>query len=479
MIRTSLSALLFLFLATTPRAEQKRPNILWLIVEDACGDFGCYGNADARTPRIDRFASEGRIYRHAFATSSVCSPSRSAFMTGLFQTRFGAENHRSHRSPADRRPPGVRLITERLREAGYFTANIRELPAEVGFKGSDKTDWNFYDDRKAFDGHAWSDLKRQQPFYAQLNFPDTHRPYYPAAENPTDPARVYLPPYLADDPVIRADWAAYFDELTRLDAKVGKVLDLIDREGLRDNTVVFLFADQGREDFRGKYYVYEQGFATPLIVRWPAELLPGSRSDALVSLLDVHATTLALAGIQAEGLDGWPIFGLGAKPRRYIYGARERIDDTPDRVRTLRDARYKYIRNFEPDRPYLQRMAYAEVTNPAYNRMRELFAAGKLNADEAKFMAPHRPPEELYDLEHDPFELQNLANQSASRSELERLRANMNAWLKDTGDVTKRPENPDEVRSELDLLQKSVQRMRQTLGLGTTGVLEKPVAARP
>jgi N-sulfoglucosamine sulfohydrolase len=479
MTRLLAAGVLFLLGATLPHAAEKRPNILWLIIEDACADFGCYGNPDVRTPRIDRFAQEGQLFRHAFATASVCSPSRSAFMTGVFQTRFGGENHRSHRSPADRRPPGVRLITERLREAGYFTANIRDLPAELGFKGADKTDWNFYDDGKAFDGHQWSELKQKQPFYAQINFHETHRPYYPAKENPADPAKVRLPPYLADDPVVRADWASYLDELARVDAKVGKMLDLIEREGLRENTVVFLFADHGREDFRGKYYAYEQGFAVPLIVRWPAQLKPGSANDALVSLLDVSATSLAIAGLEPPGLDGVPLFGPRAKSRPYVYGARERIDDTPDRVRRVRDARYSYIRNFEPERPYLQRMAYAEVTNPSYNRMRELFTAGKLTPEQARFLAPHRPPEELYDLQRDPYELHNLAGQPGSRAELERLRATLAAWQKDTGDEAKRPENPAEVGREMEILEKSVQRMRQTLGLGSNEGLEKVLEARP
>ena len=269
--------------ATAP----SHPNILWLIAEDACKDFGCYGAAAARTPNIDRFAAESCRYDHAFSTGPVCSSSRSALITGLYQTRIGAQNHRSRRTREFAREPGVRLITERLREAGYFTANVRALPDDLGFSGAGKTDWNFFDDRKAFDSAQWSDLKSHQPFYAQVNIHETHRPYFRAAKNPTDPAAVKLPPYLADDPIIRADWAAYLDEVAVLDGKIGALLELLDREGLRENTVVFFFADHGREDFRGKYYAYEQGFETPLIVRWPALLQPGSTSDALVSFLGI------------------------------------------------------------------------------------------------------------------------------------------------------------------------------------------------
>ena len=455
----------------------KQPNILWLIAEDAGPDFGCYGNAAVRTPNIDRLARESRLYRNAFSTSSVCSTSRSAFMTGVFQTRLGASNHRSHRTAAHPRPAGVKVLPERLREAGYFTGNIRELPPELGFKGTGKTDWNFFQTGQEFETADWRELKARAPFYAQINVSDAHRLYRRAERNPADPAAVTLPPYLADDPVIRDDWAAYLDSLAALDAKVGAVLELLQREGLAENTVVFFFADNGREDFRGKYYSYEQGFRVPLLVRWPALLPPGSASDELVSLLDVHATTLALAGVRAEGLDGWPIFSPGAKSRDFVFTARDRIDDTPDRVRTVRDARFKYIRNFEPERPYLQRMAYAEVSNPTYNRMRRLHTEGKLNADQRKFMAAQRPPEELYDLQADPFELNNLAGDARHRATRDRLRAVLAAWLKDTRDESAAPEDPADLEAQMKNLEKIVAGHRQKLG--PSGRLESVPGAPP
>ncbi|OYW74153.1 MAG: hypothetical protein B7Z37_18840 [Verrucomicrobia bacterium 12-59-8] len=466
----------FLFIETamlSAAAEAMKPNILWIIAEDACKDFGCYGVEAARTPNIDRLATESCLYHNAFATGPVCSTSRSAFMTGLYQTRIGAQNHRSHRTRDFVRPAGVRLITERMREAGYFTANVRALPPELGFTGAGKTDWNFFDDGKAFDSMKWSALKSHQPFYAQVNLHETHRPYYRAAKNPTDPAKVKLPPYLADDAVIRADWAAYLDEVAVLDEKVGALLRLLDSEGLRDNTVLFVFSDHGREDFRGKYFPSEQGFEVPLMVRWPALLKPGSSSDALVSLLDVHATSLSLAGLNAEGLDGAPFFGPDAKKREFIFGARDRIDDTPDRVRTVRDARFKLMRNYEPQRPYLQRMAYAEVTNPSYNRMRQLFADGKLTADQSKFMATQRPTEELYDLQNDPFELHNLVDDPAHHATLGHLRQQLDAWISETHDQGAIPEDTKTVAEDLKRNAKGEQKLRAEFGLGPNDVLLK------
>lgn len=466
-------ALLVQMTTSGAAADAARPNILWIIAEDACRDFGCYSVEAARTPNIDHLASESCLYRNAFATGPVCSASRSAFMTGLYQTRIGAQNHRSHRTREFTRPAGVRLITERLREAGYFTANVRVLPPELGFNGAGKTDWNFFDDGKSFDSGKWSDLKSHQPFYAQVNLHETHRPYYRAANNPTDPAKVKLPPYLADDPIIRADWAAYLDEVAVLDDRIGALLRLLESEGLRENTAVFFFSDHGREDFRGKYFPSEQGFEVPLMVRWPALLNPGSSSDDLVSLLDVHATSLSLAGVKPEGLDGSPFFGSDAKKREFIFGARDRIDDTPDRVRTVRDTRFKLVRNYEPQRPYLQRMAYAELTNPTYNRMRQLFAEGKLNADQAKFMASQRPAEELYDLQNDPFELHNLVDDPAHGATLGRLRQQLDAWIADTQDQGAIPEDLRTVAEELKRNGKNDSKLRAEFGLGPTEVLLK------
>jgi arylsulfatase A-like enzyme len=228
-----------------------------------------------------------------------------------------------------------------------------------------------------------------------------------------------------------------------LDAKVGAVLDMLGKSALRDNTVVIFFGDNGRECGRGKCYAYEQGCHVPLIIRWPILLPPGSSSDDLVSLIDVAATTLALAGVPVpEKMHGRPFIGPGAEHRPYIFTARDRLDESLDRVRTARDARYKYIRNFEPDRPYLQPMAYLERTNPIYALMRRLGAEGKLTPAQAKFMAPRRPPEELYDLDRDPFELTNIASQPEHQATLARLRAALEAWLEQTNDSGRVPEDP-------------------------------------
>ena len=184
-----------------------RPNVLWLIAEDLGPHLGCCGTKEVWTPNLDRLAEEGVRYTR-FYTGHVCSPSRSAFMTGMYATTLGAHHHRSHRNDGFGLPGGVKLLTDWLRGAGYFTANVVKLPEACGFSGTGKTDWNFAHDRTPFDSADWADLKAHQPFYAQLNFKETHRAY--DAPKRADPAKVEIPPYYPDHPVTRADWAAYW-----------------------------------------------------------------------------------------------------------------------------------------------------------------------------------------------------------------------------------------------------------------------------
>ena len=199
--------LLFLFMSIPfasggRAATADRPNILWLIAEDFGPELGCYGTPQVWSPNLDRLAAQGVRYTRAYTTAPVCSASRSAFMTGMYQTTIGAHNHRSHRDDGYHLPPGVRVISDRMRDAGYFTANLRELPRSFGFSGTGKTDWNFTHDGQPFDSDRWADLKTHRPFFAQINFQETHRGFH--APRKADPARVAIPPYYPDHPVTRA-----------------------------------------------------------------------------------------------------------------------------------------------------------------------------------------------------------------------------------------------------------------------------------
>ena len=430
--------------ATAPQLDAqptvRRPNILWLIAEDFGPQLGAYGTREVFSPNLDRLSTDGVRYTHAFTTAPVCSPSRSAFSTGMYQTTIGAHNHRSHRDDGYRPPAGVRVASDWMRQAGYFTANVVELPASFGFKGTGKTDWNFTYYGEPFDSSRWSDLPSHQPFFAQINFNETHRRFHAPAK--ADPAKVEIPPYYPDHPVTRSDWAQYLDSATELDRKVGVVLRQLEADGLADNTIVVFFGDNGQSMVRGKQFVYDSGLRIPLIIRWPKSFpaprhfKAGTVDDRLIAAIDLLPTMLdAIGAAKPAGMQGEIFLGdRAAPPRQYVFGARDRCDETVFRFRTVRDARYRYIRNFTPERPFLQPNDYKERSYPVWNLLKQLHAEGKLTPVQAVLAAPTMPSEELYDLQRDPHETVNLVTSREHRKRLDRMRAAMTKWIDETND---------------------------------------------
>lgn len=446
-------------------AQTGKPlNILWIFAEDFSPDLGCYGTKEVWSPNLDRLAAEGMRFDRAFTTAPVCSASRSAMMTGMYQTTINAHNHRSNRGPDHPLPEGVRVITDWLRPAGYFTANIRAFPAPITFRGASKTDWNFYYPGKPFDSDQWADLKLHQPFYAQINFSETHRDAKStiasgrAFRGPrrADPAKVVIPPYYPDCPEVRADWANYLDDASALDVKIGEVLALLERDGLADNTLVIFQGDHGQAQIRGKQWCYDSGLRVPLIMRWPkglpspAGFKPGTASGQIIEAIDLTPTTLALAGVsKPPGMQGRVLFGPHADPARELaFGARDRCDETVFRLRTVRDARYRYIRNFTPEKTFFALNRYKENQYVAIPAIRRLHFAGKLNAAQEFLFAPHMPPEELYDLEADPYEIRNLIDSAKPEhvAALARLRSALEKWIVESNDHGRVFESPEEIR---------------------------------
>jgi len=364
-------------------------------------------------------------------------------ITGMYQTSIGVHHHRSHRDDGYTLPEPVRLITEYFREAGYFTANVKT--AAPGVRGSGKTDFNFKF-KKPFDGSDWNQRKPGQPFFAQLSISVTHRGGHwknlrEKLENPVDPAKVKLPPYYPDHPIAREDWATYLNSIQLMDQYVGKILKRLDDEGLADKTVVIFIGDHGRCHVRGKQWLYDGGIHIPLIIRWPGKLKAGQVCDDLVSAIDISATVLKIAGIEPpKYIEGWVFLGPDAKKREYIIAARDRCDETVDRIRCVRTKRYKYIRNFMPERPYTQKNRYKERSYPMLSLMKELHAVGKLTPVQALFMAARKPDEELYDIRNDPYELHNLAASAKHQRTLKKMRAILDKWIKETGDKGQFPE---------------------------------------
>lgn len=418
----------------------ERPNVLVIYGEDCSPDYGCYGCTDVRTPHIDAFAAEGVRFTNAFVTGPVCSASRSAMITGCYQMRIGAHHHRSCRDqPLDARWP---FVPDLFRAAGYFTCNSSGPP---DYDGVGKTDWNFHV-AHAFDGVDWSERAEGQPFYAQINWPDTHRMRRDNADRTLDPASVTIPPYEPDHPLTRRDRAIYLAQVQRFDAAVGTILARLDAEGLREQTIVFLVADHGRGMARDKVFLYDGGLRIPCIVRWPGGLAAGEVDARLVSGIDLGPTCLSLCGIDVpETMDGQPFLGHHAVAREKVFAGRDRCDGTEDRMRGVRTDRWKYIRNYFPERPRMQFNAYKHCFYPTWSLLQDLGRRGALEGAAATFAAPARAPEELYDLKADPDETVDLASDAAHADVRARLAADLDAWLASMPDAGAMPE-PDAAR---------------------------------
>jgi N-sulfoglucosamine sulfohydrolase len=444
----------------------RRPNILWLVGENIKLDLGCFGEKRVRTPHLDRLAADGVRYSRVFSTSPVCAPSRSAFMTGMYQTTTDTHNMRSHRHDGFRLPQGVRPLTHRLRDAGYFTANVKTVGGRL--VGTGKLDLNFVNEGAIFASDDWSALRRNQPFYAQVNTPECEYDVYDrqSASKPrvewagereheqiANPDQVTPPPYYPDHPVVRQEWARYLNSVSGMDRRIGWVLDRLRADGLEDDTVVIFFADNGRQEARGIHYCYDSGLHVPMIIKWPKnfpappQFKPGTVNDQVISLLDLTATTLGIAGVERPlGMQSRIFLGQHADPpRQYAFGARDRIDETVLRIRSVREARFHYIRNFTPGPLFTSLNRYKEKCFLVMPLMRELHAQGKLTGPAAELMASQGPSEELYDTEADPHEIRNLvrSDRVEYREALLRLRAALEVWLTETADRGERPEPPE------------------------------------
>jgi len=473
MIRRDLTFLFCLsVLCFCGAAYAAKPNILWIIAEDMGPELACYGTPEVKTPALDTLAANGVRYTNAFTVTGVCSTSRSSFMTGMYAMSIGAHNHRSNRDGNFPLPEGVRVLNDWLRPEGYTTANIKELTKNKElakfFKGTGKTDWNFtYESPvdpklQPFDLENWDDLKDNQPFYAQINFSETHRGgAWNDAHNEipksdlADPAKVKIPPYYPDHPVTRGVWAQYLNTIMAVDRKVAFIRELLVRDGLDKNTIVVFMGDHGRAMPRSKQWVYDSGLSIPLIIYWPdnnpdlpvpAKYLRGSVNDQLIQSIDLSATTLAWAGLKKPTkMQGQVFLGDQAeKEHSYVFGGRDRGDETVFMIRTVRGKRYRYIRNKYPEKPFLQINRYKEASYPIIGLMRDLYAQGKLTGPPAVLMEPSRPREELYNLVQDPYEINNLIDSPDHAKIANRFRGKLDDW-QDQIDDKGRIEEPAEI----------------------------------
>ncbi len=489
ILLTSLTVL-FCFAGQVFAVEEsaKRPNILWIIVDDMSANFSCYGEKLIQTPHVDELARRGTQFNRAFVTAPVCSTCRSAFITGMYQTSIGAHHHRSGRGELKiHLPEGVEPLPVLFQRAGYYTT-LGSWPNKSARLG--KSDYNFEWDQKMYDSNDWSGRKPGQPFFAQIQLPggklrggtrESAQKFAQRTEETlgsrTDPADVVLPPYYPDTPVIREDWAAYLDSVRYTDMVVGQILKRLKDEGDLDNTLVIFMTDHGISHARGKQFLYDEGIHVPLVVSGPG-IDQGKTREDLVEHIDIAAISLAAAGIEIPTtMQAKNVLAEDYEPREAIYAARDRCDETVEHLRCVRTQRYKYIRNFLPDRPHLQPNAYKDKKSILIS-LREAHAAGKLNEVQQQLLAPRRPAEELYDLEEDPDEIHNLANDPAHKETLINMRNMLEKWMIETNDQGRQPETEamydsdmevyrqsrkrgKDARKQLERLEKNIRQMKQ------------------
>ncbi len=411
--------------------QQAKPNILWIMTEDWSNDLSCYGTKGIHTPNVDKLASEGVRFTRGYCTSPVCSPSRSSMMTGFYQNYIGSGQHRTPRKDQKPLPNGIKPITHLLEETGYYTAIL----------GHAKIDCNFTTDKPLFMGKDWKKRKPGQPFFAQVTFAGSHRIWQRDPKNPINENEIEVPPYYPDTKLVRRDIANGFEAMQLVDRQIGALLKRLDDEGLSDNTLVFFIGDNGRCLPRGKQFLYEPGLKVPIIIRWPGKVKPGTVSDNLASTLDICATILDAAGAKsAVPLHGKNLFNGEIEKREYLFGSRDKMDDTHDAMRTIIGKRYKLIHNLMPERPYCQYNWYKEASYPILAQMNVMNMKGELKPEQSAFMAATKPEFELFDLKTDPHEIKNLANDPKFSDIKKDLLNKLNDWRKSINDPAELPE---------------------------------------
>lgn len=420
------------------KGTTEQPNILWIVSEDNSPFIGVYGDEFATTPHIDQLATEGILYENAFATAPVCAPSRSTLITGVYPVSIGTQHMRST-FPI---PQSIRFYPHYLQEAGYYTTN------------NSKKDYNTIDQpsvwHESSNQATYANRSDGQPFFAIFNIGISHESSIhesvPNEELRHDPERVPIPPYHPRTEAMKHDWAQYYDKVEEMDRRVGEILAELEASGEMENTIVFYYSDHGGILGRSKRFLFESGLHIPLIVRFPekyqslAPLPPGSRTDRIVTFIDFPPTLLSLAGVAVpEVMQGIPFLGEQAGAANdYAYGFRGRMDERIDMSRSIRDERYRYTRNFLPHKIYGQYLDYLWRA-PSMQSWTEEFQKGTLNQTQSRFFEP-KMIDELYDVQTDPHNIHNLAEDPAYAEVLDRMRAATLSWMIEIEDVGLVPE---------------------------------------
>jgi len=424
-IRYTLSAIVLIaFMATGfTKKDPGLPNILWITSEDNSPLLGCYGDEFATTPYLDQLASEGFRYTNAYANAPVCAPARNTILTGVHACSNGNEQMRSTYLKSET----VRFYTEFLLKKGYYCTN------------NSKTDYNTspIDIKSMWDESGrnahYKNRARKQPFFAVFNIGTSHESSIhksiPNEQLRHKPEDVTLPPYHPDTPEMRHDWAQYYDKVEDMDSELGAFLKELEEEGLDDNTIVFYYGDHGGVLGRSKRYLYETGTHVPMIIRIPEKYKdlypasgPGDAVERMVSFVDLAPTLLSLIETEApDYMQGDAFLGKYQQEEpEFVYMFRDRMDERYDMTRSIVDRKYRYIRNYNSNRIWMQYLDYLWRA-PSMQSWEKAYLAGECNEVQARFWNT-KPVEELYDTEKDPWEVNNLAGDPAYADRLSKMR---------------------------------------------------------
>ncbi len=415
-----------------------KPNILWITVEDIGPHLGCYGAKDAVTPNLDAFAARSLRFDVCWSNAPVCAPARTALITGVYPTTLGAEHMRSLVAL----PGSMKMYPQLLREHGYYCTN------------NSKEDYNLKKPDGVWDEsspHAhWSKRPRAVPFFAVFNTEITHegeirkRPH----EFRHDPATIRVPAYHPDVQEVREGWAQYHDQITEMDKEAGHRLREVEEAGLTEETIIFFFGDNGPGLARNKRCAYNSGLHVPLLVyvpqRYrhlaPSGYAPGGSTNAPVSFVDFAPTLISISGGEPPAwMHGIPFMGQHQRRREFVFGFRGRMDERYDMVRSVRDERYIYIRNYLPHLIHGQYLSYLFQT-PLTVAWKRLHDEGALMLPQAAFWEA-KPAEEFYDVQADPDEVDNLIDSPMHQESIGRLRSALREHLLATRDLGFLPES--------------------------------------
>jgi|TARA_B110000027_G_scaffold80283_1_gene85499 arylsulfatase A-like enzyme len=455
LLKSFLTFTIILCFLSCNNKKQSPPNIVWLVAEDQSSYFfPFYGDQSVNLPNISKLLNNGTVYEGMHSSYPVCAPARSAIITGMYPNSIGTGNMRAHKGNATLRTEKEALIvpyyssklaerikpfTQILRENSYYCTN------------NAKEDYNFNLRDDAWDessrSASWEKREDGQPFFSVFNFGVTHeseiwkRDKQELKVNPND---LIVPPVFPNDSITRHALAVNYSNLVEMDKQMGLIINKLIDQGLYDNTYIFFYSDHGGPFPRHKRAIYETGSKVPLIIKFPINIEPQeNRNRDMLNFIDFAPTILSIAGFDIPEIYQGKAF-LGAKKskqkREYLFTASDRFDEHPDRIRAVKNRRFKYIRNYNIDKPHALAVGY-RTQMKLMQHLNKLNESNMLSPQQKLWFQVPKNPEEFYDLKEDPFELNNLISEKKYSIEIDNLKNKLGNWIKEINDLGHLTEN--------------------------------------